>query len=58
MRKWNCSENKAKSLVFFRENGLIDKAFCAVPSRGGHGQKMDTVPVYLIGARFSEIIGN
>lgn len=50
------SENRAKSLAFYKEKGLIDKAFRAVPAKGSQGQKITTVPIYLIGARFEEII--
>lgn len=41
--------NKAKSLEFFKEKGLIDRAVKAAPVKGGRGDKFDTVPVYLIG---------
>lgn len=45
-------DNQAKSLLFFKDKGMIDVAFRAAPSKGGHGQKMDTIPVYLVGVRF------
>lgn len=45
-------DNRAKSLVFFKERGMIDKAFRAAPTKGGHGENFDTVPIYLIGVRF------
>lgn len=46
------SDNPAKSLAFFKEKGLIDTALRAAPSKGGHGQKMDTIPIYLVAIRF------
>lgn len=45
-------DNQARSLNFFKEKGLIDKAFRAAPSNGGHGQKMDTIPIYMVGMGF------
>lgn len=45
-------DNQAKSLNFFKDKGLIDKSFRAAPSKGGHGQKMDTIPVYMVGMGF------
>ncbi len=45
-------DNRTKSLVFFKERGMIDKAFRAAPTKGGHGEKFDTVPIYLAGVNF------
>lgn len=45
-------DNASRSLVYFKEKGLIDKAFRAGTSRGGHGQIVDTIPIYTVGARF------
>ena len=42
-------DNRARSLEFFKEKGLINKAYRAAPSRGGHGKVYDTVTIYLIG---------
>lgn len=43
------SDNRAKSLEFFKEKGLIDRAVRVLPAIGGHGQKFDSVPIYLVG---------
>ena len=43
------SDNKAKSLIFYKEKGLIDRAVRALPAHGGHGKLTDTIPIYLIG---------
>lgn len=43
------SENRAKSLEYFREHGLVDCGFRAAPSKGGHGKQYDTIPIYLVG---------
>lgn len=43
------SDNRAKSLEFFKERGMIDKAVRAIPTKGGHGKRIDTIPVYMIG---------
>jgi predicted AAA+ superfamily ATPase len=45
-------DNRAKSLAFFKERGRIDKAFRATPTKGGHGEKFDTIPICLVGVRF------
>lgn len=45
-------DNKARSLVFFKEKGLIDRACKAMPSRGGHGERFNTIPIYAVGRRF------
>ena len=48
-------DNKARSLLFFKEKGFIDRAIKAIPSSGGHGDIFDTIPVYLIGRALSRI---
>lgn len=45
-------DNRAKSLEFFKEKGLIDRAYRAIPSKGGHGKQYDTIPIYAIGRHF------
>lgn len=42
-------DNKAKSLEYFRRNGLIDMAYKAYPANGGVGRVYNTVPIYLVG---------
>lgn len=42
-------DNKARSLEFFREKGLIERALKAIPSHGGRGERFDTIPIYMIG---------
>ena len=46
------SNNKAKSLEFYKDRGMIDKGFKATPIVGGHGDRFDTIPIYLVGAGF------
>ncbi len=43
--------NKPRSLMYYKEHGLIDKAFRASPSKGGHGEMFDTIPIYLVGRK-------
>ena len=45
-------ENRARSLEFFKDKGMIDRAVRAMPSKGGHGERFDTIPVYTVGSRF------
>lgn len=44
--------NRAKSLEFFKERGMVDHAVRAGLSTGGQGERLDTIPVYTIGSRF------
>lgn len=46
------SNNKAKSLEFYKDRGMIDKGFKATPTMGGHGERFDIIPVYLVGVGF------
>lgn len=46
------SNNKAKSLEFYKDRGMIDKGFKAAPTMGGYGERFDTIPVYLTGVGF------
>lgn len=46
------SNNRAKSLEFFKGKGLIDKGYKAALSRGGLGERFATIPVYAVGSRF------
>lgn len=46
------SDNRARSLVFFKEKGMVDKAYRALPSTGGHGEKISTIPIYTVGVGF------
>lgn len=43
-------DNRARSLLFFKDREMIDKAYRAAPSKGGHGESIDTIPVYLMGS--------
>lgn len=45
-------DNRAKSLEFYKEKGVIDRAFRAMPSKGGHGERYDTIPIYAVGMHF------
>ncbi|MDO5418086.1 MAG: AAA family ATPase [Lachnospiraceae bacterium] len=46
------SNNRARSLEFYKEKGMIDAGFRAALSRGGEGERFDTIPVYSVGCRF------
>lgn len=46
------SDNRARSLAFYLEHGLVDYGIRAVPMRGGHGERMDTIPLYMVGVGF------
>lgn len=45
-------DNRARSLEFYKDKGMIDWAMRAMPSKGGHGERFDTIPVYTVGSRF------
>lgn len=45
-------DNRARSLEFYKDKGLVDRALRAMPSKGGHGERFDTIPVYAVGSRF------
>ncbi len=42
-------DNKARSLEFFKQHGMIDEAYRAGASKGGLGTVYKTIPVYMIG---------
>lgn len=42
-------DNKARSLEFFKQHGMIDEAYRAGACKGGVGTVYKTVPVYMIG---------
>lgn len=46
------SDNRARSLLFYQEKGMVDYGFRAVPARGGKGAKVSTIPIYLVGVGF------
>lgn len=41
-----------KSLNIYIDRHMIDKGIVAKPTKGGHGQKFDTIPIYTVGCRF------
>lgn len=41
-----------KSLKVFIDRRLADKGIAAKSTKGGHGDKFDTIPVYTVGCRF------
>lgn len=43
---------RAKSLEYFRDKGMINRGVKAALSRGGVGERFDTIPAYAIGCRF------
>lgn len=46
-------DNRARSLEIFKNRGMVDRAVRAMPSKGGHGEWFDTIPVYAVGRLFS-----
>lgn len=46
-------DNRARSLEIFKNRGMVDRAVRAMPSKGGHGERFDTIPVYAVGRLFS-----
>lgn len=45
-------DNRARSLEIFKNRGMVDRAIRAMPSKGGHGERFDTIPVYAVGCGF------
>ena len=43
------SNNKARSLSYYKEKGLIDRGIKAIPAQGGRDGEIDTIPIYLLG---------
>lgn len=46
------SSGEPKSLKIFIDKRLINKGIVAKPTKGGHGDKFDTIPIYTVGCRF------
>ena len=44
--------NRARSLEYYKEKGLIDKGIKAAMSTGGEGMIFRTIPIYTVGCRF------
>lgn len=44
--------NRAKSLEYYKDKGLVDKGFQCAVSHGGQGSRFATIPIYTIGCRF------
>ena len=44
--------NRAKSLEYYRDKGMVDKGFRCALSHGGQGSRFATIPIYTIGCRF------
>lgn len=40
------------SLKVFIKKGLVDRGIVAKPTKGGHGEQFDTIPIYTVGCRF------
>ncbi|MEG0370371.1 MAG: DUF4143 domain-containing protein, partial [Hungatella sp.] len=47
--------SRAKSLEYFKEKGMVNRGVKAALSRGGIGERFETIPVYAIGSRFPYI---
>ena len=43
------------SLRVFVDKGFVDKGIVAKMTKGGHGEKFDTIPIYTVGCRFPYI---
>lgn len=46
------SNNRARSLEFYKDKGMIDYGYRAAMSIGGIGERFATIPVYTVGSRF------
>lgn len=46
------TDGDPKSLKVFIDKRLVDKGIVAKDTKGGHGDKFDTIPVYTVGCRF------
>lgn len=46
------TDGDPKSLKVFIDKRLVDKGTVAKDTKGGHGDKFDTIPVYTVGCRF------
>lgn len=44
--------NRARSLEFYKEKGMIDLGYRAALSNGGRGEKFQTIPIYVVGSGF------
>jgi len=44
--------NRAKSLEYYKDKGMVDKGFRCALSHGGQGSRFATIPIYTIGCRF------
>lgn len=45
-------DGEPKSLKIFIDKRLVSKGIVAKPTKGGHGDKFDTIPIYTVGCRF------
>lgn len=44
--------NRARSLEFYKEKGMIDLGYRAALSNGGRGERFQTIPIYVVGSGF------
>lgn len=44
--------NRARSLEYYKDKGMVDKGFRCAVSHGGQGLRFATIPIYTIGCRF------
>ena len=49
------TDGEPKSLKVFIDKRLVDKGIVAKMTKGGHGERFDTIPVYTVGCRFPYI---
>lgn len=45
-------EGEPKSLRIYIDKNLINQGILVKPTKGGHGDKFDTIPIYTVGCRF------
>jgi hypothetical protein len=45
-------DGEPNSLRVYINKGFVDKGIVAKPSKGGHGDYYDTIPIYTVGCRF------
>lgn len=46
------NDGEPKSLRVFIDKKLVNKGIVAKKTKGGHGDKYDTIPIYVVGCRF------
>lgn len=45
-------DGEPKSLKVYIDKNFVDRGIVVKPTKGGHGDKFDTIPIYTVGCRF------